>query len=181
MLLAACGLAPRAQADEPPARSVLLLQSYDRGSALVQHLTDGVVSVLSKSRDFTFDYRFEYMGIFDADPSGWAEAYRRRLSALSFDIVICSAARKYVRDGAKLVREFLRFLGPGGSLAVVDPHPWALGLGVRLGKFDRGYLHHRSNAAEIAAEMPPSQAKSDLESWGVDAFCTTWLPSARQL
>ena len=71
----------------------------------------------------------------------------------SFDIVICSAARKYVRDGAKLVRECLRFLGPGGSLAVVDPHPWALGLGVRLGKFDRGYLHHRSNAAEIAAEM----------------------------
>jgi PAS domain S-box-containing protein len=80
----------RAHAAEPPARSVLMLQSYDRGSALVQHLTDGVVSVLSKSRDFTFSYRFEYMGIFDADPSGWAEAYRQRLGALRFDIVICA-------------------------------------------------------------------------------------------
>ena len=90
VVLAACLPALRTQAAELPTRSVLLLQSYDRGSALVQHLTDGVVSVLAKSRDFTFDYRFEYMGIFDADPSGWAEAYRQRLGALRFDIVICA-------------------------------------------------------------------------------------------
>jgi PAS domain S-box-containing protein len=90
VVLAVCSTALRVQAAEPPARSVLLLQSYDRGSALVQHLTDGVVSVLAKSRDFTIDYRFEYMGIFDADPSGWAEAYRQRLGALRFDIVICA-------------------------------------------------------------------------------------------
>ena len=76
MVLAVCIPALRAQAAEPPARNVLLLQSYDRGSALVQRLTDGVVSVLAKSRDFTINYRFEYMGIFNADPSGWAEAYR---------------------------------------------------------------------------------------------------------
>jgi PAS domain S-box-containing protein len=89
-VLAVCIPALRARAAEPPARSILLLQSYDRGSALVQHLTDGVVSVLSKNHDFTFSYRFEYMGIFDADPSGWAEAYRQRLGALRFDIVICA-------------------------------------------------------------------------------------------
>jgi len=91
--IAAIGLfgpAPRAQAAEPTARSVLLLQSYAQGAAWVQHLTDGVLSVLSKNRDFTFGYRFEYMKIFDPDPSRWAEAYRQRLGKLRFDIIICA-------------------------------------------------------------------------------------------
>jgi PAS domain S-box-containing protein len=69
---------------------VLLLQSYAEGTAWVQHLTDGVLSVLSRSRDFSFTYRFEYMKIFDPDPSHWAEAYRQRLGSLRFDIVICA-------------------------------------------------------------------------------------------
>ena len=80
----------RAQAAEPPARSVLLFQSYQQGAALVQHLTDGVLSVLSKSREFTFTYRFEYMNIHDTDQSAWTEVYRRQLGAHRFDIVICA-------------------------------------------------------------------------------------------
>jgi PAS domain S-box-containing protein len=89
-LLLACGAALPVFAAEQPARNVLLLQSYQKGPAWVQHLTEGLVSVFSKSRDFTFNYRFEYMSIYDADPSGWAAAYRRRLGALRFDIVICA-------------------------------------------------------------------------------------------
>jgi PAS domain S-box-containing protein len=90
VVLATSGLGLWGQAAEPPARSVLLLQSYQQGSAWVQHLSDGVLSVFAQSRDFSFSYRFEYMSVFATDPSGWAEAYRRRLSSLRFDIVICA-------------------------------------------------------------------------------------------
>ena len=78
----------RAQASEPPARSVLLLQSYQQRPAWVQNLTDGVLSVFAQSRDFRFNDRFEYMNILDADPSGYPEIYRRRLGRLHFDVVI---------------------------------------------------------------------------------------------
>ncbi len=90
VVLAACIPAMRARAAVPPARSVLLLQSYVQGPAWVQHLTDGMLSVFAKSREFSFQYRFEYMNVYNADPSGWAEAYRKRLGALRFDIVICA-------------------------------------------------------------------------------------------
>ena len=63
------------QAAETPARSVLLLHSYQQGPAWVQNITDGVLSVFAQSRDFRFNYRFEYMNILDADPSGYAEVY----------------------------------------------------------------------------------------------------------
>jgi len=46
-----------------------------------------------------------------------------------FDVVVCSAARKHVRDTATLTREFLRVLRPGGRVLVIDPHPWVLGSG----------------------------------------------------
>lgn len=81
-----------APAAEPPARSVLLLQSFAHGSSWVQHLTDGMLSVLSTSREFRFTYRFEYMNVYDVDPSGWADAYRQRLGSLHFDIVVCADA-----------------------------------------------------------------------------------------
>jgi len=87
------GPAWRAPAAELPKRSVLLLQAYEGGAVVVQHLTDGVVSVLSRSREFEFSYRFEYMNLFHPDPSRWADAYRQRLGALRFDIVICADRR----------------------------------------------------------------------------------------
>jgi SAM-dependent methyltransferase len=71
----------------------------------------------------------------------------------AFDFVVCSAARKHVRDTRALEREFLRVLRPGGRAVIVDPHPLVLALGIRLGKFDPRYLHHRSTAADIAREM----------------------------
>jgi SAM-dependent methyltransferase len=71
----------------------------------------------------------------------------------TFDFVVCSAARKHVRDTRALAGEFRRVLRPGGRAVIVDPHPWVLGIGLRLGKFDPRYLHHRSGAADIAAEM----------------------------
>ena len=80
---------PLGQATETPARSVLLLHSYQQGPAWVQNITDGVLSAFAQSRDFRFNYRFEYMNILDADPSGYAEVFRRRLGASRFDIVIC--------------------------------------------------------------------------------------------
>jgi len=88
VLLAACSPALRAQAANPPARTVLLLQSYQQGPAWVQNITDGVLSVFAQSRDFRFNYRFEYMNILDADPPGYPEIYRRRLGRLHFDVVI---------------------------------------------------------------------------------------------
>ncbi len=69
---------------------MLLLHSYQQGPAWVQNITDGVLSVLGQSRLFRFNYRFEYMNILDADPSGYAEVYRRRLGGTRFDIVICA-------------------------------------------------------------------------------------------
>jgi PAS domain S-box-containing protein len=86
--LAFSGAALWGQTPEAPARSVLLLQSYQQGPAWVQNITDGVLSVFAQSRDFRFNYRFEYMNILDADPSGYAEVYRRRLGAMRFDVVI---------------------------------------------------------------------------------------------
>jgi PAS domain S-box-containing protein len=91
VLLAIVALAApalHAQAADPPARSLLLLQSYQQGPAWVQNLTDGVLSAFGQSRDFRFNYRYEYMNILDADPSGYPEVYRRRLPRLHFDIVI---------------------------------------------------------------------------------------------
>jgi hypothetical protein len=60
VLLAVCGTALQAQAAEPPARSLLLLHSYQQ----------------------------EYMNILDAEPSGYPEIYSRRLSHRRFDVVI---------------------------------------------------------------------------------------------
>jgi SAM-dependent methyltransferase len=71
----------------------------------------------------------------------------------AFDLVVCSAARKHVRDTGVLAREFLRVLRPGGRALVIDPHPWVLSIGLHLGKFDGRYLHHRSSARAIAGEM----------------------------
>ena len=88
MLLAVCGPALRVEAADLPTRSVLLLQSYQQGPAWVQNITDGVLSVFGKNRDFNYTYRFEYMNILDADPSGYPEIYRKRLGRLHFDIVI---------------------------------------------------------------------------------------------
>ena len=88
VVLAACGPALPAQTAEPPVRSVLLLQSYQQGPVWVQNLTDGALSVFAQSRDFRFNYRFEYMNILDADPSGYPEIYRRRLARRRFDVVI---------------------------------------------------------------------------------------------
>ena len=88
MVLALCSPGLRAQTAEPPARSVLLLHSYQQGPVWVQNITDGVLSVFAQSRDFRFNYRFEYMNILDADPSGYPEIYRRRLGRWRFDIVI---------------------------------------------------------------------------------------------
>ncbi|HSV93379.1 MAG TPA: PAS domain-containing protein, partial [Desulfobacterales bacterium] len=86
----AVGAAAWGQAAEAPARSVLLLQSYQQGPAWVQNITDGALSVFARAKDFRFNYRFEYMNILDADPSGYAEVYRRRLGAMRFDVVICA-------------------------------------------------------------------------------------------
>jgi PAS domain S-box-containing protein len=86
----ALGAAAWGQTAEAPARSVLLLQSYQQGPAWVQNITDGALSVLAQSKDFRFNYRFEYMNILDADPSGYAEVYRRRMGAMRFDVVICA-------------------------------------------------------------------------------------------
>jgi PAS domain S-box-containing protein len=88
VLLVACGPALWAQSASPPARSVLLLHTYQQGPVWVQNITDGVLSVFARSRDFRFNYRFEYMNILDADPAGYPEIYRRRLGRLHFDVVI---------------------------------------------------------------------------------------------
>ncbi len=88
MVLAVCGPALWAQTANAPARSVLLLHSYQQGPTWVQNITDGALSVFAQSRDFRFNYRFEYMNILDADPSGYPEIYRRRLGRLRFDVVI---------------------------------------------------------------------------------------------
>jgi PAS domain S-box-containing protein len=88
VLLAAASSALWAQAANQPARSVLLVHSYQQGPVWVQNITDGVLSVFARSRDFRFNYRFEYMNILDADPSGYPEIFRRRLGRLHFDIVI---------------------------------------------------------------------------------------------
>ena len=85
-LLAVASPAVRGQAAEAPARNVLLLQSYQQGPAWVQNINDGVLSVFAQSRDFRFNYRFEYMNILDADPSGYPEVYRRRLARRRFGL-----------------------------------------------------------------------------------------------
>ncbi len=87
-LLAVGGTAPQAQTASPPARSLLLVHSYQQGPAWVQNITDGALSVFGQSRDFRFNYRFEYMNILDADPSGYPEIYRRRLGRSRFDVLI---------------------------------------------------------------------------------------------
>ncbi len=74
-------------------------------------------------------------------------------SSETFDVVVCSATRKHVRDSLALTKEAVRVLRPGGRLIVVDPHPWLLRLGRRIGKFDPRYLFHLSRAADIAREM----------------------------
>ncbi len=103
VVLAVCIQALWGQAAERPARSVLLLQSYRQGPAWVQNINDGVLAVLAESRDFRFNYRFEYMNILDADPSGYAEVYRRRLGAVRLDIVICAdnQALEFVVDNRR--------------------------------------------------------------------------------
>ncbi len=88
VLLAVAGTVLLAQTANPPARSLLLVHSYQQGPAWVQNITDGVMSVFAQSRDFRFNYRFEYMNILDADPSGYPEIYRRRLGRSRFDAVI---------------------------------------------------------------------------------------------
>jgi ubiquinone/menaquinone biosynthesis C-methylase UbiE len=70
-----------------------------------------------------------------------------------FDIVICSATRKHIKDSLALIEEIARVLKPGGRVIVIDPHPLLLRLGRWLGKFDSRYLHHMSSAAEISTEF----------------------------
>jgi PAS domain S-box-containing protein len=88
MLLAVASPALWAQTAPVPARSVLLVHTYQQGPVWVQNITDGIMSVFAQSRDFRFNYRFEYMNILDADPAGYPEIYRRRLGRLHFDVVI---------------------------------------------------------------------------------------------
>jgi PAS domain S-box-containing protein len=87
-LLAACLPAPRAQAADTPACNVLLLHTYQQGPVWVQNITDGVLSVFAQSGDLRFNYRYEYMNILDADPSGYPEVYRRRLGRWRPDVLI---------------------------------------------------------------------------------------------
>ncbi len=88
VLLAVGSPALWAQGASAPARSLLLVHSYQQGPAWVQNITDGVLSVFAQSRDFRFNYRFEYMNILDADPAGYPEIFRRRLGRSRFDVVI---------------------------------------------------------------------------------------------
>ena len=70
-----------------------------------------------------------------------------------FDLVVCSATRKHVRDSLALMKEIVKVLRPGGRVIVIDPHPFLLRLGRWLGKFDARYLHHFSRASDIADEF----------------------------
>ena len=88
--LALGGAALWGQAAEVPARSVLVLQSYQTGPEWTQDVTDGVMSVLTKSRDFRFTCQLEYLTVFDDEPSLCTDKLRLRLGSTRFDIVICA-------------------------------------------------------------------------------------------
>lgn len=70
-----------------------------------------------------------------------------------FDYVVCSASRKHIRNSLALAKEAYRVLRPGGKFLVIDPCAVIVRIGLRIGKFDRRYLHHVPNRSEIRAEL----------------------------
>ena len=71
----------------------------------------------------------------------------------SFDSIVCSAARKHMKQPLAVIREMARTLRPNGRLIILDPNPVLVWIGIRIGKFDSRYIRHNSWGGEIRYEM----------------------------
>lgn len=60
----------------------------------------------------------------------------------SVDVVVSTAALKHIEGVEQVVEECHRVLRPGGILAIVDPTPLGIRLGLLLGHFPPGSIFH---------------------------------------
>ena len=58
----------------------------------------------------------------------------------SIDVAIASAFFKHNPNPGMFMNEVQRMLRPGGILIMLDPRPYVVNMGARLGRFNKGYI-----------------------------------------
>lgn len=71
----------------------------------------------------------------------------------SSDVVLLSATLKHIRQPKVVLAECRRVLAQNGHLMVLDPTPYGIRLGLRLGHFDRRYLANIWSLRETATTV----------------------------
>jgi len=89
LLLCAALLPSDAQVRSKPTRTILVLHSHQEGPGWVENVTGGIRSVFDRDRTFSWDFRYEYMNVLDADPREYPAIFRLRFPDLRFNLVIC--------------------------------------------------------------------------------------------
>lgn len=95
----------------------------------------------------------------------------------SFDSIVCSAARKHMKQPLTVIREMVRTLRPNGRLIILDPNPILVRIGAIVGKFDSRYIRHNSWSGEIRSEMEACGLKVIHSRNGLFVQCVGEKPS----
>ncbi|MGA7828713.1 MAG: class I SAM-dependent methyltransferase [Geobacteraceae bacterium] len=111
---------------------------------------------------------------------------RDSLPSAGFDLLVCSMTLHHVKDSGKLLRDFYRFLRPGGRLAIADLDTedgsfHGQGLAAAHTGFDRGRMRAMLEEAgfhETRAVTAATVEKPDAR--GVERTYTVFLVTARK-
>ncbi len=90
LLLLCAALVPcEAQSLSKPIRTILILHSFEEGPGWVQNVNEGIRSVFSDDRTFSWAFRYEYLNVLDSDPRDYPAVFRLRFADTRFNAVIC--------------------------------------------------------------------------------------------
>jgi PAS domain S-box-containing protein len=89
LLLCAALLPVGGQSLTKPARTILVVHSFEEGPGWVENVTQGIRSVFARDGTFPWVFRYEYLNVLDADPREYPAIFRLRYPDLRFNMVIC--------------------------------------------------------------------------------------------
>jgi PAS domain S-box-containing protein len=82
-------MADGAVAGTKPARTILVLHSFDQGPGWVESVTAGIESTFARDRTYSWIIRHEYLNVLETDPRDYPALFRLRFPRTRFHAVIC--------------------------------------------------------------------------------------------